>query len=155
MRSTIYHLCRSPRIYNKLLAELDAFHAAGKLSPFITYAEAIKLPYTMATIKEAMRVYPSIPMTFPRHVPKGGAVISGKFFPEGVCWPLTSSSLEYISLTCQKVPCGSQSLCSPLSDFHLRSRCRRLQSRPLVSTWSSRHGSLYVSIRRWIESLHW
>ncbi|KAL3417395.1 hypothetical protein PVAG01_11395 [Phlyctema vagabunda] len=83
LRSIIYHLCRNPDMYSKLEAEIDQFQAAGQLSSFVTYAEAIKMPYLMATIKEAMRVHPPIALTFPRHVPKGGAVISGKYFLEG------------------------------------------------------------------------
>ncbi|KAH6683345.1 cytochrome P450 oxidoreductase [Halenospora varia] len=83
LRSAIYHLCKNPKIYAKLQAEIDSFQKEGKLSEHITYAEAMKMPYTCATVKEAMRVHPSIALTFPRHVPRGGAMISGKYFPEG------------------------------------------------------------------------
>jgi cytochrome P450 len=84
LRSTIYHLCRNPTIYARVLAEIDTFHKAGQLSDYITYAEALKLDYTVATIKEAMRVHPSAALTYPRYVPKGGTIISGYSFPEGV-----------------------------------------------------------------------
>jgi cytochrome P450 len=84
LRSTIYHLCRNPTIYARVLEEIDTFHKAGQLSDYITYAEALKLDYTVATIKEAMRVHPSAALTYPRYVPKGGAIISGYSFPEGV-----------------------------------------------------------------------
>jgi hypothetical protein len=84
LRSTIYHLCRNPTVYTKVLAEIDTFHKDGQLSDYITYAEALKMDYTVATIKEAMRVHPSAALTYPRYVPRGGAIISGYFFPEGV-----------------------------------------------------------------------
>ena len=41
------------------------------------------MPYLQATIKEAMRVHPSVGMMMERHVPKGGVMICGKFIPEG------------------------------------------------------------------------
>ncbi|KAA8907976.1 cytochrome P450 [Sphaerosporella brunnea] len=83
MRSAIYHLCRNPQYKAKLVAEIDAAQREGKLSEMIAYGEAIKLPYLAAVIKEGMRVQPSIVLTFPRHVPAGGATICGHFFPEG------------------------------------------------------------------------
>lgn len=91
MRSAIYHLCRNPRAYEKLLTEIDTIDKEGQLSEYITYEQARKMPYTMATIKEAMRVHPSAALTYPRHVPKGGALISGYFFPEGVSLVPTDS----------------------------------------------------------------
>ena len=87
MRSVIYHVCRNPAVYRKLLAEIDLHHAAGNFSEYIRYREARKLEYTIAKIKEAMRVHPSAALTFPRHVPKGGVVLGGHFIPEGVLSP--------------------------------------------------------------------
>ncbi|KAI5785117.1 cytochrome P450 [Pyronema domesticum] len=83
LRTAVYHLCRNPDAMAKLQAEIDEAQKDGRLSPVITYAEAIKLPYLMAVVKESMRVHPSISLTFPRHVPKGGREICGHFFPEG------------------------------------------------------------------------
>ena len=79
IRCAIYQLTRNPQFKAKLFEEIDN----AKLSPMISYAEAIKLPYLAAVIKESLRVHPSISLTFPRHVPKGGATISGRYFPEG------------------------------------------------------------------------
>ena len=42
------------------------------------------LPYLTATINEALRIYPPIPIGTPRIVPKGGANVAGEFLPEGV-----------------------------------------------------------------------
>ncbi|KAI0476723.1 cytochrome P450 3A13 [Xylaria cf. heliscus] len=41
-----------------------------------------KLPYLDAVVMEALRVYPAIPMSLPRYVPKGGRTIDGYFIPE-------------------------------------------------------------------------
>jgi len=84
MRSAIYYLCKNPRVYQKLQAEIDQFHREGKLSPVVTYEEASAMPYVVATVKEAMRIFPSIALTFPRHVPEGGREICGRYFPAGV-----------------------------------------------------------------------
>jgi cytochrome P450 len=83
MRTAVYHLSRTPEAKAKLQAEIDEAARNGQLSPMITYAEAIKLPYLMAVIKEALRVHPPIALSFPRHVPAGGRTICGRFFPEG------------------------------------------------------------------------
>ena len=83
MRSAIYHLCKNPQHMKKLQAELDAAQSEGNLSEMITYAEAIKLPFLGAVIKEAMRVHPSICLTYPRHVPEGGREICGYYFAAG------------------------------------------------------------------------
>lgn len=83
MRTALYHLSKNPSAKSKLQAEIDAAQAEGRLSANITYAEALKLPYLVAVIKESMRVHPSIALTFPRHVPTGGREICGHFFTEG------------------------------------------------------------------------
>ncbi|KAL2013538.1 hypothetical protein VTN00DRAFT_1063 [Thermoascus crustaceus] len=83
MRCAIYYLCKNPRAYRKVQAEIDQFHREGKLSPMVTYEEANAMPYVIATIKDAMRIFPSIALTFPRHVPEGGREICGRYFPAG------------------------------------------------------------------------
>ena len=75
---------RSPSAYAKLVAEIDAASQAGQLSPIVQYHEAVGLAYLMACCKEGMRLHPSVGMTLPRHVPRGGCVIAGQWFPEGV-----------------------------------------------------------------------
>ncbi|PWY75020.1 cytochrome P450 [Aspergillus heteromorphus CBS 117.55] len=56
-----------------------------------------QLPYLDAVIKEALRCSPPIPMSFPRHVPRGGRTIDGCFIPEGTivsCQPYTVHRLD-------------------------------------------------------------
>ncbi|CAK7215187.1 hypothetical protein SCUCBS95973_002396 [Sporothrix curviconia] len=55
------------------------------------------LPYLHAVLKEGLRMFPSIPMSLPRHVPAGGRVIDGTWLPEGTivsCQPYTMHRFE-------------------------------------------------------------
>lgn len=74
---------RTPSAYARLTAEIDEAEQAGLLSPDIQYHEAVGLSYLMACCKEGMRLHPSVGMTLPRRVPRGGCVIAGQWFPEG------------------------------------------------------------------------
>ncbi|EAU32038.1 conserved hypothetical protein [Aspergillus terreus NIH2624] len=80
---TLYHIIKSRDVYDTLTREIDQGTRNGLLStPFITYNEAVKLPYLSACIKEGMRVHPSTALTFPRNAPKGGCDIEGHWIPE-------------------------------------------------------------------------
>ncbi|KIX93851.1 uncharacterized protein Z520_10476 [Fonsecaea multimorphosa CBS 102226] len=83
IRAVLYYLMKTPAAMETLVDEILAASASGKLSPSIRYAEAIELPYLVACIKEGLRIHPSVGMSLPRHVPPGGATISGRFFPGG------------------------------------------------------------------------
>ena len=51
-----------------------------------------QLPYLNAVLREGLRMFPSIPMSLPRYVPKGGRDIDGSWLPEGTivsCQPYT------------------------------------------------------------------
>ena len=51
-----------------------------------------QLPYLDAVVKESLRCFPPIPMSFPRYVPTGGRSIDGIWIPEGTivsCQPFT------------------------------------------------------------------
>jgi cytochrome P450 len=83
MRATLYFLMKSPDVYQDLMAELDSAAARGELGNPVQYAEAIKLPFLCACIKEGMRLHPSVGLTMPRMSPKGGLEICRHFIPEG------------------------------------------------------------------------
>jgi cytochrome P450 len=75
---------KAPEVYEKLVGEIRKADSDGQLSrPYITYKEAVKLPYLDACCKEAMRLHPSIGLSLPRYVPAGGRQIAGHFFPAG------------------------------------------------------------------------
>lgn len=84
LRSILYNLMKSPIAYEKLQKEIDDADAKGELSKPIKYAEATKLQYLNAVCREGMRIHPSVAFPLPRNVPKGGATIAGRYFPEKV-----------------------------------------------------------------------
>jgi len=83
MRTIVYHLSRNPAARAKLQAEIDAAQTGGWLSANITYAQALRLPYLIAVVKEAMRAHPSIGLTSSRHVPASGRELCGHFLRAG------------------------------------------------------------------------
>ncbi|EAQ83585.1 hypothetical protein CHGG_09989 [Chaetomium globosum CBS 148.51] len=48
----------------------------------IDFASVSTLPYLLACLDEALRMYPPVPTGLPRVVPKGGANIAGNYVPE-------------------------------------------------------------------------
>lgn len=83
MQSLIFHILKEPRVYRRVLRELDAAQASGALSPTIQYSEAMQLPYFQAALKEAMRVRPAVGLNITRHVPPGGVEVDGTRYPGG------------------------------------------------------------------------
>jgi len=82
--SVIYHLCRYPYALENLRKELEDMEKAGSISNPVTFAQTQQMPYLQAVIKEALRMHPATGLPLGRVVPKGGKVISGQMFPEGV-----------------------------------------------------------------------
>jgi hypothetical protein len=80
-----YYLLKNPRCYEKLQAEVDAAHQAGKLSEYPKFSETNHeaMPYLSACMKEAFRIHPPVSLTLPRYVPTGGAELCGRFLPGG------------------------------------------------------------------------
>lgn len=88
------YLMKNPRVYQKLQAEVDQLEIHGT-GP-IKYSVASQAPYLSAACKEAFRMTPAIAVPLPRVVPRGGSVISGHFFPEGVIMIPCHLALEMI-----------------------------------------------------------
>jgi cytochrome P450 len=83
-RAIFYYLMKNPDTLKKVHEEIDAACTAGALSAPIKYSETTtKLPYTCAAIKEAMRMYPSVGLSMPRHAPEEGIVLAGVLIPGG------------------------------------------------------------------------
>ncbi|KAH7248152.1 cytochrome P450 [Fusarium solani] len=84
LSSAIYYLYTNPHTLRRLREELDGAAQAGKVSSPISFQQAQEMPYLQAVIKEALRLHPGVGTQLTRVVPKGGVVIEGQFFPEGV-----------------------------------------------------------------------
>ena len=72
----------NPDVRRKLLAEIDSAIDSGVSSP-ITDADARKLPYLQACIKENIRIWPPFTGGNPKLVPPQGDTINGVFIPGG------------------------------------------------------------------------
>lgn len=83
LRAVFYYLCRTPEAYGKVLAEIDEADARGELSDPVTFAEAQRLPYFQAVVKEALRMHPAVGLLLERVVPAGGARLGDIELPEG------------------------------------------------------------------------
>ncbi|TVY21774.1 Cytochrome P450 monooxygenase gsfF [Lachnellula arida] len=79
----LYHLAKNPSSLARLQHDLDEAAKNGALSPTIAYKEAISLPYLVAIINEGFRIHPLFGYPVPRVVPKGGAEVCGRWWPEG------------------------------------------------------------------------
>lgn len=79
MRATLLYIATFPRVEAKLLSELRT----AKISSPITDAEARKLPYLQAVIKEGMRIFPPVTGFMSKIVPPGGDTLRGLHIPEG------------------------------------------------------------------------
>ncbi|RAL03462.1 cytochrome P450 [Aspergillus ibericus CBS 121593] len=79
LSAVVFYLYRSPEKLETLRKELNDACPGSEIS----FPEAQKLPYLQAVIKESMRLHPGVGFPLFRVVPRGGAVICDKFFPEG------------------------------------------------------------------------
>lgn len=80
LSSVIFYSFRFPEKLQKLRQEIQDAGLGSEPS----FQDTQKLPYLQAVIKESMRLHPGVGFPLFRIVPKGGAVICGRFFPEGV-----------------------------------------------------------------------
>lgn len=74
----------STRVYNTLIAEIDRAEHQGHISsPVVSDAEAKKLHYLQACIKESLRLQPPVTGLSLKEVPPEGDTINGHFIPGG------------------------------------------------------------------------
>lgn len=79
IRAILLYLVMNPRIVAKLRVELSN----NPISSPIREAEARKLPYLQAIIKEGLRIFPPVVGLMSKQVPAGGDVINNQFVPGG------------------------------------------------------------------------
>nr|ACN71233.1 cytochrome P450 ClCP1 [Colletotrichum lindemuthianum] len=75
-----YLLLMNPEPLRKLTEEI---RSAFKNENEIGFTSVSNLPYLLACLEEALRMYPPVPIGLPRIVPKGGANIADHYVPEG------------------------------------------------------------------------
>lgn len=81
LSATIYHLCKTPRVMQKLKNEVRSTFAKRE---DITIRATNNMPYLKATIDEALRIFSVASYITPRTTPKQGHVINGEMIPGNV-----------------------------------------------------------------------
>jgi len=79
VRATLLHLLTAPRVVSTLLAEIEELAPSSPNQD----AEAKKMPYLQAVIKEGLRIFPPVTGLTSKRVPLGGDTFNGRFIPEG------------------------------------------------------------------------
>ncbi|KAL0933736.1 cytochrome p450 [Colletotrichum truncatum] len=75
-----YFLLMNPEALRKLTEEV---RSTFKNESEIDFVSVNNLPYLLACLEEALRMYPPVPIGLPRIVPAGGATIADNYVPEG------------------------------------------------------------------------
>lgn len=87
LSAVFYFLVKNPKIYAKLMAELDEAVANGTIESrddrTVSWPEAQKLRYLDAVILESFRMHPAPGLILERVVPPQGMQICGEFIPGG------------------------------------------------------------------------
>lgn len=85
MQSFFYQVLSSPRVYMKLINEIDTATRDGTISAQgnVQWTEAQNLPYFQACLKEAMRLRPAVGVNIQRYVPPEGIEVEGRHLPGG------------------------------------------------------------------------
>jgi len=88
LSAIFYNIIKHPRVYKKLMQELDENAANGTIAERecqkVSWAEAQKLPYLDAVIQEGFRVHPAAGLILERITPPQGITICDEHIPGGV-----------------------------------------------------------------------
>ncbi|KAH6659961.1 cytochrome P450 [Truncatella angustata] len=98
LQSFVYHIIRNPegRHWQKCRDEIRDAQSQGMCNErVVSFADAQKLPYLQACIKEGLRVFSPTPMGLPREVPTGGLTIGDKTFAAGTILSVNSWVMHY------------------------------------------------------------
>ena len=87
LSSIFYFLIRHPRVYSRLMDELDEATRNGTIAERdharVSWSESLKLPYLDAIINESFRLHPAPGLVIERVVPPQGMDILGHQIPGG------------------------------------------------------------------------
>ncbi|KAF2275833.1 cytochrome P450 [Westerdykella ornata] len=87
LSSVFYFLLKHPRVYQKLMREIDDAVANGIIEAredkTVSWSESQRLPYLDAVIQESFRLHPAAGLILERIVPPQGMNILGEFIPGG------------------------------------------------------------------------
>ncbi|KAH9859743.1 hypothetical protein IAQ61_011524 [Plenodomus lingam] len=87
LSTVFYMLLKHPRVYQKLMQELDTAVAEGAIEDradkTVSWPEAQKLSYLDAVIQESFRIHPAPGLILERVVPPQGMQICDEFIPGG------------------------------------------------------------------------
>ncbi|KAI9676946.1 MAG: hypothetical protein M1817_006785 [Caeruleum heppii] len=83
MRATLLSIISNPRVYTRLVGEIDDAISRGLISSPIRDEEARRLPYLQACIKEGLRRFPPITQLRERMAPPEGETYKGQHIPAG------------------------------------------------------------------------
>ncbi|GJN76395.1 hypothetical protein PLICBS_010508 [Purpureocillium lilacinum] len=100
LTSTLAMVGTHPQVQRRVA---DEIRSTSKPTP---YADAAKMAYTRATIKEAMRLYPVVSMALPRKAPAGGLQVDQRWFP-----PNTTVGCNPVALHRNSSIFGSDAAC--------------------------------------------
>lgn len=87
LSAAAYYVATLPDVQRRLAAEVRAAFAA---EADIDFFSVNALPYMLAVLNEAMRLFPPVPTPLPRDCQPGGDTICGRYVPEGTgldIWP--------------------------------------------------------------------
>lgn len=82
LSAVLHHLLRNPAALATLREEVDKM-GGGDDDGHVRFQDAQNMPYLQAVLMEAMRLHAATGLPLWRDVAVGGAVLGGRFFPEG------------------------------------------------------------------------
>lgn len=77
------YVLSTPRVFNRLLSEITTATDEGRASTPIRDAEAKRMPYLQAVIREGMRIFASQTPLLNKTVPETGDMLAGYNLPPG------------------------------------------------------------------------
>ncbi|KAM3459321.1 hypothetical protein NHJ6243_006997 [Beauveria neobassiana] len=84
LRATLLSIISTPTVYQRLINEIDAAEAQGRISHPVSNGEAQKLPYLQAVIREGLRRFPPVTQLREREAPPEGLQLpDGRRIPGG------------------------------------------------------------------------